>query len=63
MGSNFDNIETGVYGIKRYWGVVYVFKFYNSNDVVFACYLYVCPSGSSACDIVSILQLQYFCST
>ena len=60
MGSNFDNIDTGVYGIKRYWAVVYVFKFYNSDNVVFDCLVHVCPSGSSACDAVSTLQVHYF---
>ena len=54
MGSDFDNEESGVAGIKRYWAVLYVFKFYNSNDIFFSCTVTVCPSGSSSCDIVSI---------
>ena len=54
MGSDFDNEESGVSGIKRYWAVLYVFKFYNSNDIFFSCTVTVCPSGSSSCDIVSI---------
>ena len=53
MGSDFDNEESGVAGIKRYWAVLYVFKFYNSNDIFFSCTVTVCPSGSSSCDIVS----------
>ena len=53
MGSDFDNEESGVSGIKRYWAVLYVFKFYNSNDIFFSCTVTVCPSGSSSCDIVS----------
>ena len=56
MGSDFDNEESGVAGIKRYWAVLYVFKFYNSNDIFFSCTVTVCPSGSSSCDIVSILK-------
>ena len=55
MGSDFDNEESGVSGIKRYWAVLYVFKFYNSNDIFFSCTVTVCPSGSSSCDIVSTL--------
>ena len=55
MGSDFDNEESGVAGIKRYWAVLYVFKFYNSNDIFFSCTVTVCPSGSSSCDIVSIV--------
>ena len=55
MGSDFDNEESGVPSIKRYWAVLYVFKFYNSNDIFFSCTVTVCPSGSSSCDIVSIL--------
>ena len=66
MGSDFDNEESGVSGIKRYWAVLYVFKFYNSNDIFFSCTVTVCPSGSSSCDIVSIHLLPYlhlyFCS-
>ena len=54
MGSDFDNEESGVPGIKRYWAVLYVFKFYNSNDIFFSCTVTVCPSGSSSCDIVSL---------
>ena len=54
MGSDFDNEESGVAGIKRYWAVLYVFKFYNSNDIFFSCTVTVCPSGSSSCDIVSL---------
>ena len=54
MGSDFDNEESGVPSIKRYWAVLYVFKFYNSNDIFFSCTVTVCPSGSSSCDIVSI---------
>ena len=54
MGSDFDNEESGVPSIKRYWAVLYVFKFYNSNDMFFSCTVTVCPSGSSSCDIVSI---------
>ena len=53
MGSDFDNEESGVSGIKRYWAVLYVFKFYNSNDIFFSCTVTVCPSGASSCDIVS----------
>ena len=56
MGSDFDNEESGVPSIKRYWAVLYVFKFYNSNDIFFSCTVTVCPSGSSSCDIVSILK-------
>ena len=56
MGSDFDNEESGVPSIKRYWAVLYVFKFYNSNDIFFSCTVTVCPSGSSSCDIVSILN-------
>ena len=59
MGSDFDNEESGVAGIKRYWAVLYVFKFYNSNDIFFSCTVTVCPSGSSSCDIVSFLK--YWC--
>ena len=59
MGSDFDNEESGVSGIKRYWAVLYVFKFYNSNDIFFSCTVTVCPSGSSSCDIVSLYLLQY----
>ena len=54
MGSDFDNEESGVAGIKRYWAVLYAFKFYNSNDIFFSCTVTVCPSGSSSCDIVSL---------
>ena len=54
MGSDFDNEESGVPSIKRYWAVLYVFKFYNSNDIFFSCTVTVCPSGSSSCDIVSV---------
>ena len=54
MGSDFDNEESGVPGIKRYWAVLYVFKFYNSNAIFFSCTVTVCPDGSSSCDIVSI---------
>ena len=54
MGSDFDNEESGVPSIKRYWAVLYVFKFYNSNDIFFSCTVTVCPSGSSSCDIVSL---------
>ena len=54
MGSDFDNEESGVPSIKRYWAVLYVFKFYNSNDIFFSCTVTVCPSGSSSCDIVSM---------
>ena len=54
MGSDFDDIESSVPGIKRYWAVLYVFKFYNSNDIFFSCTVTVCPSGSSSCDIVSL---------
>ena len=59
MGSDFDNEESGVSGIKRYWAVLYVFKFYNSNDIFFSCTVTVCPSGSSSCDIVSIQFWQH----
>ena len=59
MGSDFDNEESGVPSIKRYWAVLYVFKFYNSNDIFFSCTVTVCPSGSSSCDIVSIQFGQY----
>ena len=58
MGSDFDNEESGVPSIKRYWAVLYVFKFYNSNDIFFSCTVTVCPSGSSSCDIVSIHYTQ-----
>ena len=53
MGSDFNSIETGVSGIKRYWALLYVFKFYNSDDIFFYCTVIVCPNGSSSCDIVS----------
>ena len=63
MGSDFDNEESGVPSIKRYWAVLYVFKFYNSNDIFFSCTVTVCPSGSSSCDIVSIhnIHVQLLC--
>ena len=57
MGSDFDSVETSVSGIKRYWALLYVFKFYNSGDLYFECTVTVCPSGSSNCDIVSTVKI------
>ena len=56
LGANFDAVETSIPLIKRYYVNVYVFKFYNSDNVFFKCTVKLCPSGSSACDIVSKLR-------
>ena len=56
LGANFDAVENSIPLIKRYYVNVYVFKFYNSDNVFFKCTVKLCPSGSSACDIVSELK-------
>ena len=53
LGGDFDSIENSIPLINRYYVNLYVFKFYNSDDVFFKCTVKLCPSGSSACDIVS----------
>ena len=53
LGSDFDSVETSIALIKRYYVNLYVFKFYNSDDVFFKCTVKLCPGGSSSCDIVS----------
>ena len=57
LGGDFDSVETSIPLIKRYYVNLYVFKFYNSDDVFFKCTVKLCPSGSSACDIVSKLKV------
>ena len=54
MGSDFNNTDSSIPDTTRYYATLYVFKFYNSDDIFFACDVTVCPSGSSSCDIVSI---------
>ena len=56
LGADFDAVENSIPLIKRYYVNLYVFKFYNSNNVFFKCIVKLCPSGSSACDIVSKLR-------
>ena len=53
LGGDFDGVDNSIPLVKRYYVNLYVFKFYNSDDVFFKCTVKVCPSGSSACDIVS----------
>ena len=53
LGGDFDSVETSIPLINRYYVNLYVFKFYNSDDVFFKCTVKLCPSGSSDCDIVS----------
>ena len=55
MGSSFNNTDSSIPGTTRYYAFLYVFKFYNSDDIFFACDVTVCPSGSSSCNIVSKL--------
>ena len=47
-----DFTSTVTIGLKtRYWTTIYVFKFYDSDDVYFHCEVLVCPAdGSSNCD-------------
>ena len=60
LGGDFDSVETSIPLISRYYVNLYVFKFYNSDDVFFKCTVKLCPSGSSDCEIVStVLILQF----
>ena len=54
LGGHFSGIDTSIPDIKRYYTTLYVFKFYNSENVYFQCSVKLCPAGSSACDLVSI---------
>ena len=56
--ADFSAIYTSVPLINRYYVTLYVFQFYNSENVYFECDVKVCPSGSSACDIVRYFNNQ-----
>ena len=59
IGDDFDNDDLSDPSIRRIWTILYAFKFYNSDELYFECFVTICPSSSSSCDLVSVVCIIY----